>query len=210
MRRLDDQLLPHGAARVVVDVVNLVEHHVADSVHASRLVVQNVAQDLRRHHQHRRTVIERVLTGDQADAVLTETRAEVVILLVAERFQWGRVHDVGCIGDGPSQRRGRVKAAPDHVIRNDGLAARCRRADEDAAGALELLDCLALKLVEREGERRLVGGDEIPRQRLEVRRGSTRNGSRSRAPRRGRRRTAAPSGTSRRRGGCPSSRTRSR
>ena len=109
MRRLDDQLLPHGAARVVVDVVHLVEHHVANSVDAGRLVVQHVAQDLGGHHQHRRTVIERVLAGDQADAVFAEALAEVVILLVAQRFQRRRVHDVGGIGDRPSQRSGRVE-----------------------------------------------------------------------------------------------------
>ena len=157
MRRLDDQLLPHGAARIVVDVVDLVEHHVANSVDAGRLVVEDVAQDLGGHHQHGRTVVERVLAGDQADAMLAETLAEVVILLVAQRFQWRRVHDIGGIGDRPSQRRGRIEPAPDDVVRNDCLATRCRRAHQHAARAFELRDGLTLKLVEPEWQRRLIG-----------------------------------------------------
>ena len=132
-RRLDDQLLPHGAARVVVDVVHLVEHDVADPIDARGLVVEHVAQDLRGHHQDRRAVVERVLAGDQADAVLAEALAEVVILLVAQRFQWCRVDDVGRIGDRPSQRGRRVEAAPDHVVGDDRLAARRRRAHQHAA-----------------------------------------------------------------------------
>ncbi len=63
-RRLDDQLLPDRAARVVVDVVDLVEHDIADAVDARGLVVQNVAEDLRGHHQHGSAVVDGVLTRD--------------------------------------------------------------------------------------------------------------------------------------------------
>ena len=93
-RRLDDQLLPHGAARVVVDVVDLVEDDVADTVDARGLVVQHVAQDLGGHHDHRGAVVDGVLAGDEADAVRAEPLAEVVVLLVAQRFQRRRVDDI--------------------------------------------------------------------------------------------------------------------
>ena len=209
-RRLDDELLPDGAARVVVDVVDLVEHDVADAVDARGLVVEHVAQDLGGHHDDRRAVVDGVLAGDEPDVVLAETLAEVVELLVAQRFQRRRVDDVGGVGGGPAQRRRRLETAPDDVVGDHGLAAGGRRADQHAARAFELDDRLALEIVERERQRRLVRRDQIRRQcrRLRhshvVRDESTRSAIRGRAPRHGRRRSAAPSDTSRPHGGCRS------
>ena len=91
--RLDDDLLPHRAPRVVVDVVDLVEDDVAHRVEPRGLVVEDVAEDLGGHHHQRRAVVDGVLAGDQADVGRAVALGEVVELLVGERLQRRGVDD---------------------------------------------------------------------------------------------------------------------
>ena len=142
-RRLDDDLLPDRASRKVVDVVDLVENHVVDEVQSLGVLVDEVAQDLGRHHDHRRVVVDGVLTCDQPNRPLAILSDEVVILLVAQRLERRRVDDLGAFAQGPKDR----------VLGHHRLAAGGRRADEDAAGAgVQLVDRLALERIELEGK----------------------------------------------------------
>ncbi len=155
-RRLDDDLLPDGPPRVVVDVVDLVEHDVAHGIEPCRLVVQDVAEDLRGHHHERGTVVDGVLAGDQPDVGGAVPVGEVVELLVGERLQRRRVDDPRMAA---AQVAGCEQAAPHRVLGDQRLPTARRRGDEHTAGALQLLDRLALERVERERQRRLEGVD---------------------------------------------------
>src|SRR5207248_6913895 len=150
-RRLDDDLLPHRAAREVVEVVDLVQDHVAHQVEAAGIFVDQVAEDLGRHPYYRGVVVDRVLAGDEPHGGIAVRAHEVVVLLVAERFERGRVQDLGPLLEG----------AEDGVLGDDGLAARGGRADEHAsAPTVELLDRRALEGVEAKRQSRLEFLDE--------------------------------------------------
>ena len=146
---LDDDLLPHRSPRVVVDVVDLVEHDVAHRVQPRRLVVEHVAEDLGGHHHQRRSVVDRVLAGDQPDVGGAVALREVVELLVGERLQRRGVDDPGVAA---TQMLGRKQAAPHGVLGHQRLPAARRRRHQHAARSLQLLDGLALERVESEGE----------------------------------------------------------
>ena len=150
-RRLDDDLLPDRAAREVVDVVHLVEHHKADEVEATRVFVDEVAQNLGGHHDDGGVVVDRVLAGDKADHLFAVCADEIVVLLVAQRLQRRRVEDFRAVSE----------RSEDCVLGDDGLAAGGGSADQDPAGSpLELVDRLALKRVEAERQRLLELVDE--------------------------------------------------
>jgi hypothetical protein len=87
LRGLDHDLLPHRAPGIVVDVVDLVEDHIADVVKAAGILVDQVAKDLGGHHHRRRLLVNGVLAGDQADIALAVLAFEVAELLVAEGLQ---------------------------------------------------------------------------------------------------------------------------
>ena len=143
-RSLDDDLLPHRAAREIVDVVDLVEDDVAHRIESLQVFVDEVAQDLGGHHDHRRLVVDGVLAGDQPDSRLAVLAHEVVELLVAQRLQRRGVDDLLAL----------AQRAEDRVLGHDRLAARRRRADQHAAAsAVELFDRLALKRIELERQR---------------------------------------------------------
>jgi hypothetical protein len=143
---LDDYLLPDGAPREVVDVVDLVQDDIRNRLQPLQLFVDQVAQNLGRHHDDWSVRVDRVLTGDQPDCRLAVLANEVVVLLIAQRLQWCRVDDFGA----------GAQSAEYRVLGDDGLAARGRSADQDTtAAAVQLLDRLALEAVELEGQRRL-------------------------------------------------------
>ena len=72
--QVDDDLLPHRAARRVLEVVHLVEHDVAQAVERRRARVDHVAQHFGGHHHDRRVAVDRVVAGEQADAGRRRTR----------------------------------------------------------------------------------------------------------------------------------------
>src|SRR5205823_13688194 len=160
--RLDDDLLPHRPAWEVVDVVHLVEHDVTDQVEARGVFVDEVAQDLRRHHDDRRVVVDRVLAGHETDRAFAVGADEVVILLIAQRLERSGVKDFPAVSERPEDR----------VFRHDRLAARGRRADQHPAlPTIELLDGFALERIEVEGQRFL----ELFDQRLDCFHSGTRS-----------------------------------
>ena len=98
--RLDDDLFPHRSAREVVDVVHLVQHHVAHLVETGQVLVDEVAQDLGGHDHDRGAVVDGVLTGNQADLRGAVLLHEVVVLLVAQGLEGCRVDDPGPLTQG--------------------------------------------------------------------------------------------------------------
>ena len=141
-RRLDDDLLPDRAAREVVDVVDLVEDHVAHVAEPVGVLVDHVAEDLGRHHHDRSRVVDVVLAGHQADRFLAMDLLEVAELLVAERFQRRRVDNLNALREGPE----------DGVLGDHRLAARGGRTDENARAGVELVDRLLLEGVQGPGQ----------------------------------------------------------
>ncbi len=81
-RRLDDDLLPDGAAREVIDVVDFVEDDVADLLQPLRVLINKVAQDLRRHNDNWSAGVDGVLAGDEADVTLAMEPHVVAVFLV--------------------------------------------------------------------------------------------------------------------------------
>ena len=67
--QVDDHLLPHRAAVGVLEVVHLVEHDERRPSSAGDAGVDHVAQHLGGHHHDRRVAVDRVVAGEQADAV---------------------------------------------------------------------------------------------------------------------------------------------
>jgi hypothetical protein len=140
LRQVDDDLLPHRAAGGVLEVVDLVEHHVAQAGQRGRLRVDHVAQHLGGHHHHRGLAVDRVVAGEQADVVVAERPAEVAELLVRQRLQGRRVEDLAALGPGPG----------DGVLRDQRLARPGRRGDEDGLAVVEGVERPPLEGVERE------------------------------------------------------------
>jgi len=81
-RRLDDDLLPDGAAREVIDVVDFVEDDVADLLQPLRVLINKVAQDLRRHDDDWSAGVDGVLAGDEANVTLAMETLVVTVFLV--------------------------------------------------------------------------------------------------------------------------------
>jgi hypothetical protein len=121
--------------------VDLVEDDVANEVEALGVLVDQVAQDLGRHHDDRRFVVDRVLAGDQTDHRFAVLAHEVVVFLVAQSLERSRVESFDSVLQSPEDR----------VLGDHRLAARGRRADEHASSPLlELFDRLTLERVELE------------------------------------------------------------
>ena len=68
-RQVQDHLLPHRAAELVGQVMDLVHHHMGQPGQVGRTGVQHVAQHLGGHHHHRRVRVDRGVAGQQADPV---------------------------------------------------------------------------------------------------------------------------------------------
>ncbi len=66
LRRVDDHLFPDRPAIGVLQVVHLVQDHVAQVAQRVGSCVDHVAQDLGRHHDDRRVAVDRVVAGEQA------------------------------------------------------------------------------------------------------------------------------------------------
>jgi len=90
-RQKNDRLFPHDAALLVAHVVDLVKDDPRDFAHNLRAAVQHGAQNLGRHHQARRTGIDRHVTRHQADIV--ELGGKLTVLLVRQGLDGRRVHD---------------------------------------------------------------------------------------------------------------------
>ena len=111
-RRLDNDLLPDGAAGEVIDVMNFVEDDVADLLQPLRILIDKVAQDLRRHDDDGGARVDGVLAGHEADVTLAMKSLVVVIFLVGQCFQGRRVN----------RARVGLEAPEDGVVGDNGLS----------------------------------------------------------------------------------------
>ena len=93
----EDDLLPHGTAEPVGQIVHLVHDDVAQVVQPRRGGVDHVAQHLGGHHHHLGVAVDRGIARQQPHPVRAVPRHEVVVLLVAQRLDRGGV-EASCAG----------------------------------------------------------------------------------------------------------------
>ena len=136
----DDDLLPHGAAEAVGEVVHLVHDHVAEPVEGPRARVEHVAQHLGRHDDDRRLAVHGAVARQEPHLVGAVALDEVVELLVGECLDGRRVEALAP----RREREVHGELAHDRLARPGG------RRHEHAAARLDLLARLHLEGVERE------------------------------------------------------------
>ena len=85
-REMDEDLLPHGAAVRVLQVMDLVHHDERQALEGVAPLVEHVPEDLGGHHHHRRLGVDRVVAGEQADPSRAVPGHEVPELLVRQRL----------------------------------------------------------------------------------------------------------------------------
>ena len=140
VREVDDDLLPHGAAEAVGEVVDLVHDDVPEAVERRRAGVEHVAQHLGRHDDDVGVTVDGGVTGEQTDAVGAVDPGQVGVLLVGQRLD-------GC---GVERLAARDESQVHGELADDRLAGTRGGGDEHAAAALEGGARLDLEVVERE------------------------------------------------------------
>ena len=149
--QVDQDLLPHRAAVRILQVVHLVHDDALQAAQGVAALVQHVAQDLGGHHHDGGLAVDRVVAGQQPDALAAVGRHEVAVLLVRQRLE----------------RRGveafppAVQRALDRELGHHRLAGAGRRGDQHRMTGVQRLDRVDLERIEREviplGERRWGG-----------------------------------------------------
>ena len=137
--RAEDDLLPDAASVGVLEVVNLVQHDIAQVRKAPGLGVDHVAQDLGRHDDDRRLAVYGVVPGQQAHLPGAVLAAEVPVLLIRE----------GLYGRGVEDLRPFREGEVDGVLGDDRLARARRGADEDRLAVVEEVEGVELESVKR-------------------------------------------------------------
>ncbi len=141
---VDDHLLPHRAARRVLQIVDLVQHDGVQAVERGRSRVDHVAEHLGGHHHDRRVAVDHVVAGQQPHAGGAVRAGEVTELLVRERLQRCGVEGLAACGE----RLG------DRVLGDQRLPRAGRRGHEDGAADVERVERPDLERVERKRPRR--------------------------------------------------------
>ena len=142
-RAVDDDLLPHRAAVGVLEVVDLVEHHVAQALQGRRPGVDHVAQDLGRHHDHRRLAVDGVVPREQPHPAGSVQGHQVGVLLVGQGLEGRGVEGL------PSREQGSGHG----VFGHDRLARSGGGGDEHGPSGVEGVQRLDLVGVEGEAQR---------------------------------------------------------
>ncbi len=139
-RQMDDDLLPDRSPVGVLQIVHLVQHHVAEAGEGRGRCVDHVAQHFGGHDDDRRLAVDRVVPRQEPDALGAVTSDEIVVLLIRQRLDGGRVE--GLLP--PGQRIGHG------VLGHHRLARTRRRGHENGMTSVEDVDRATLKLVEHE------------------------------------------------------------
>ena len=144
--QVDDDLLPHGAAQAVGEVVHLVHHHEPQPQQGAGAGVDHVAQHLGRHDNDGRLGVDGGVPSEQPHRVHAVASDEVVVLLVGQGLDGGGVETLETGFQGQEGR----------VLPHDRLAGTSGSCDEHAGSLIEVVAALQLVVVQLEG----VGGRE--------------------------------------------------
>ena len=143
--KVNNRLFPHRATETVRQVVHLIHHHIAQAGQRGRVGVEHVAQHLGGHHDHGCFRVDARIAGEQAHVVLAVRAHKVVVLLVAQRLNGGRVERLHAA----AQRQ------VDTELTHNGLTGTRRRGNEDGAVRLHGGTRLTLKIIQRKIKGRL-------------------------------------------------------
>ena len=143
--KVNNRLFPHRAAETVRQVVHLIHHHIAQTGQRGRVGVEHVAQHLGGHHDHGCFRVNARIAGQQTHVILTVRAHKVVVLLVAQRLNGGRVERLHAA----AQRQ------VDTELTHDGLTGTGGCGNEDGAVRLHGGTRLTLKIIQRKIKGRL-------------------------------------------------------
>ena len=147
-REVDDHLLPDRSAIGVLEEVHLVEHDDGQIVEIAP-AVDHVAQHFGRHHHDGGIAVDRVVTGQETDTVVTVDLDEIAVLLIRECLD----------GRGVERASTASERHLDAVLGDDGLATAGRSGDDDMVALVERVQRVELELVEFE---RVAGEKVVP------------------------------------------------
>ena len=139
-RQVQDDLLPHRPAELVRQVVDLVHHHMGQTLEVGRPGVQHVPQHLGGHHHHRGVRVDRGVAGQQADPVRTVLGDQIGELLVRQCLDRGGVEALTAGG----------QCLVDGELADDGLAGPGRCANQHAVPVLQRAAGVDLERIEGE------------------------------------------------------------
>ena len=143
--KVNNRLFPHCATETVRQVVHLIHHHVAQAGQRGRVSVEHVAQHLGGHHDHGCFRVNARIAGQQTHVILTVRAHKVVVLLVAQRLNGGRVERLHAA----AQRQ------VDTEFTHNGLTGTGGCGNEDGAVRLHGGTRLTLKIIQRKFKGRL-------------------------------------------------------
>ena len=143
--KVNNRLFPHCATETVRQVVHLIHHHVAQAGQRGRVSVEHVAQHLGGHHDHGCFRVNARIAGQQTHVILTVRAHEVVVLLVAQRLNGGRVERLHAA----AQRQVNTE------LTHNGLTRTRRRGNQDGTVRLHGGTRLTLKIIQRKIKGRL-------------------------------------------------------
>ena len=139
IREVENDLFPHSTAGSIGQKVDLIHDHVGQAIEGRRFCVNHIAQHLGGHDDDLCIRVDRYVTGEQAYGLFAMLFHQVVVLLVAQGFNWRRIKALGS----PAQRQRDSKFA------HDGFAGAGRRADQYTMTVLHGLAALYLELIQR-------------------------------------------------------------
>ena len=143
--KMNNRLFPHRATETVRQVVHLIHDHISQAGQRGRVGVEHVAQHLGGHHDHGCFRVNARIAGEQTHVILTVRAHKVVVLLVAQRLNGGRVERLHAA----AQRQ------VDTELTHNGLTGTSRRGNEDGAVRLHSGTRLTLKIIQRKIKGRL-------------------------------------------------------
>ena len=137
--KVNNRLFPHRATETVRQVVHLIHHHIAQAGQRGRVGVEHVAQHLGGHHDHGCFRVNARIAGEQTHVILTVRAHKVVVFLVAQRLNRGRVERLHAA----AQRQ------VDTELTHNGLTGTRGCGNEDGAVRLHGGTRLTLKIIQR-------------------------------------------------------------
>ena len=139
---MNDHFLPHRAAHLIRQVVDLVENDDAQIAQGCARI-DHVARHLRRHDDDGSTRVDGRVARSQADVGGPKKIAQLEVLLIGQSLDRGRVESAHPL------LKGDVSAK----LADDRLSGTCGCGNEDGAASLDGVECLDLERVRSEAQR---------------------------------------------------------